>query len=445
MARKNRRQRRADRPTKSERKRAQQLAEDVWGLPVVSGAENGDRAWGYLERFMLFEIALIDTELDQVNLDDLPPEHKYLLSRWPDAFDFFRHALWTYAETVIGMNPWTSTIRSMMVRARALDPQGFEDLEKAIEEALPRFKTQRDNVLQQVNERPAESPRERHRRMVKLYADMYEVDYPLWLIGVLGRAIRTGKINPDSFGGPKTSVAQGSLVDAVGGALTGTPLEPLLRSAYLPGLRNTIQHNSYELRLGEEGRSDELVAIHDPESKDEWPADQIFASWQSTGDLVNAAMAASASMTFDSSPAVRSKFAIHGIVSIAYGVTADGLPTAIVAQLWCFRDLDPLGEWLGSAELIIESDPDNSERVGFGPNAFMAGEEVSTGLLGQALLDRGWIRVIRVPVAPHMDMGFPVLEHPKAGEYEVVGIADEHDIPVRVFSPWPRADILGDC
>lgn len=445
MAPKNRKQRRAERPRKSERKRMQQRAQDIWGLPMVSGTKDNDRAYNYLNRFMLFETAMLDEGLDQIDIDTLPPEHKYLISRWPDAFDYFRHALWTYAETVVGMNSWTSTIRSMMVRVKAMDRHGFDDFEQAIAEAFEHFETQRNNVLHQVNENATLSPRERYRRVAKLYADMYEVDYPLWLIGVLGKAVRDGKIRPDSFGGPNTIVAQGSLVDAVADALRGTPFEPLLRSAYLPGLRNAIQHNSYELRLSDEGQSHELIAIRDKGSQQEWPADQVFSCLQSTGDLVNAAMAASASVASRASSTARASLKRHGIVSIVYALAGDGLPTAIVAQLWCFRDLDPFGEWLDSSQLVMESDIDNTERVGFGPNSFMAGEQISTGLFGLALRDRGWIRAIRVPVAPHMDMGFPVLEHPKAGEYEVVGTADEHDIPVRLFSPWPRADVLVDA
>lgn len=65
----------------------------------------------------------------------------------------------------------------------------------------------------------------------------------------------------------------------------------------------------------------------------------------------------------------------------------------------------------------------------------MVGDTLSTGLVGQAVLERGWIRVVRIPVAPHMDMGFPVFRHPTSGDYEVVGIPDEHDVPFMNESP----------
>lgn len=169
---------------------------------------------------------------------------------------------------------------------------------------------------------------------------------------------------------------------------------------------------------------------------------RLGRTFQATSDLINGCFSAYAPIENFVDVRGRDDLADCGVIGINYAVV-NTVPVAIVAQLWCFRDLDPPGSWLDTSEYIIEDEGDGRERAGFTARAFMAGHSISDRpVLGDAIRDRGWVRVIRLPVAPHMGMEFPVWEHVEAGEYEVVGIPDEHDVPVRMASPWPRADIL---
>jgi hypothetical protein len=79
------------------------------------------------------------------------------------------------------------------------------------------------------------------------YANYYEIDFPMWFLAVLGKAVTTGRVEPTAFGGPASKIAQGSLIDSAVRALSGTPLERPMAKAYDPELRNAIQHNNYKL------------------------------------------------------------------------------------------------------------------------------------------------------------------------------------------------------
>lgn len=300
MAKRRPKKRRHKAPDHSQKPRADRgtraLEDRTWKQPVLGGSHDRNRAWTYLQRFMTFEMAILNNNIDDLDTTSIPHEHYYLLTRWPDAFGLFRHAMWSYFERVIGMNPWTATLRSLMIRARAADPDGFERFDEAITTALPRFQVQRNNVLHQIQEDASPNARERHRAMIQLYSDMYEIDFPLWLLGVLGQSYRRGVVDPTSFGGPSTVVAQASLIDAVSTAAAGTPLEPLLKTAYIPALRNSINHNAYEvLFAGKDG--DGFAGIRDSDSGDTWEADAVMAAWRATADLTNAAMSTCASVS----------------------------------------------------------------------------------------------------------------------------------------------------
>lgn len=401
------------------------------GFPLMGGSSDPKRAGAYLDKFMQYELSILYPERS-LSPNDAPYEHQYILGRWPEAFPLFRHAMWAYAERVLGLNPWSSTLRSLLVRARSQDPEGFLELSEAIETALPRFHAQRNNVLHQIHDDDLQiSARERHRSMVRLYADMYEIDFPLWLLGVLGKAHRTGSVDSGAFGGPEGKVAQGSLVEAVALSVRDTPLGPLLDDAYMAPLRNSIQHNAYEVVLGGPDGTG-FALLRDVDSNEEWSAETVVTAVQHTADLMNAAMSACASVENVVAPAKEERFRDYGIVGVNYAVV-DGVPHALVAQLWCFRDIDPDGIWLDESEFFVEKVP-NGERAGFTSHAFMEGPVLTEGLLGDALRNRNWIRVVRLPVAPYMGMGFPIFEHEASGQYEVVGLPDEHDVPLAPVS-----------
>jgi hypothetical protein len=113
------------------------------------------------------------------------------------------------------------------------------------------------------------------------------------------------------------------------------------------------------------------------------------------------------------------------------------MPTVALGQLWCFRDLDPAGTWLDTTELVITVHPDGTEQVNIGEFHMSIGGPV-TPVLGAALLEHGWVRVLRQPVAPALGLGHPEHMHPDGARYEVVGAWDEHCVPVQLASPRPR-------
>lgn len=92
--------------------RAEALASS-WRLPTIAGTQDPGRAAEYLELFMAFEMAILNDNLGSLDFGSIPHEHRYLMQRWPDAFSFFRHAMWGYAERALHLNPWTTTLRSL--------------------------------------------------------------------------------------------------------------------------------------------------------------------------------------------------------------------------------------------------------------------------------------------------------------------------------------------
>ena len=170
-----------------------------------------------------------------------------------------------------------------------------------------------------------------------------------------------------------------------------------------------------------------LALVRDSRSGQEWPADVVLDAWKNTADLINAVMSACASIECVLLPSRQGQFRDHGVIDILYMVDRS-IPLAQVAQLWCFRDIDPDGAWIDESSFFVRDVGADRQQAGFTDKAFMEGAPLS-GEFMDAVLERGWVRVVRIPIAPHMDMGFPVHRHPVVGEYEIVGVPDEHDVP----------------
>jgi len=81
----------------------------------------------YAVQFAHFEEWIIlDRPEDFLDLDEVPAEHNMLITNSPESFEFYRHAMWAYLERYNDMHEWSSTIKSLLIRARRADPIGYE-------------------------------------------------------------------------------------------------------------------------------------------------------------------------------------------------------------------------------------------------------------------------------------------------------------------------------
>jgi hypothetical protein len=179
---------------------------------------------------------------------ELPMEHQFMLFQWKEAFPFWRMSLYEYSERILGISPWTSTIRSVLARLRATNPNGVAAFEQLAFQERERAAIQLRNAVERYDNLARERTRDSVRGLLNAYADVYEVDLTLWYLGVLARAYLTSEFDLDAFGGPRTRTAQAALIGQVEEALLGTPFAPMFAEAYDPVLRNAIGHNDYDLR-----------------------------------------------------------------------------------------------------------------------------------------------------------------------------------------------------
>jgi hypothetical protein len=70
-------------------------------------------------------------------------------------------------------------------------------------------------------------PDDRLRAIAQIYAGLFELELPLWTLGVLADAYHSGKVDAKRYGGPQTQTAQGSLIETVAVDLDGTILNEL--------------------------------------------------------------------------------------------------------------------------------------------------------------------------------------------------------------------------
>lgn len=197
---------------------ATEAVENPFRLPALSrGLEESakPKAWRYLEQAMVMEEWLREGEGD-LPFEELPLEHRYMLLYWPHAFEFYRLHLFEYLERVLGLSPWNMVARSVLFRLRESDPTGFEEFQRVAYQERERFSVQRRNAIRRYLESMSAFSSGDHRRSVEYlltaYAHVYEIDYSLWYLGVLGRAYATSRFEPQAFGGPESNVDQGALL-----------------------------------------------------------------------------------------------------------------------------------------------------------------------------------------------------------------------------------------
>jgi hypothetical protein len=124
-----------------------------------------------------------------------------------------------------------------------------------------------------------------------------------------------------------------------------------------------------------------------------------------------------------------------GVLISGYGTDADRLPLVVLLQLWCFRDLDPLGVWLDSAALTITRLPDGKEEVQFTDALKIKGEPVMATGFGDSLREHECAKVVRLGVIPSLGLAYPDIDVPGAGTYEIVSPPDVHIIRTTDLPP----------
>ncbi len=220
-------------------------------MPPLAGPADPALATAYVQAFFdLEEWFSAGKPPGKLDLATLPREHRVLAGLDGPAFEYYRSCMLGLFEQAVLWRPAVAAIRSLLARARGLDPAGYDAFIEQAWGAHPRFAAQRNNAYRQLRalpEHPGQDDDVRHRlrTQLKAWADYYEVDFVLWFLGVLGKGLTGGAVRPGAFGGPDTTTAQGSLADQVGEALAGTPLQALHITAYDRDLGNVARHNDY--------------------------------------------------------------------------------------------------------------------------------------------------------------------------------------------------------
>jgi hypothetical protein len=384
----------------------------------------------HLTQANLFE-DLLRGDVEGFDPDELPVEYRYMLRYWPEAFNFYRFCLMEYLERILGLSPWNVTLRSELMRARLQDSAGFDKFEDRAWAENDRFATQRINAIRRyanhlviLNEGNLELAMQ---QLLSTYAELYEIEFSLWYLGVLARAISTGHFRPDAFGGPKTRTGQDALIEQVERALEGTPFVGPFTLSYDPALRHAVSHNSYRLQ-GARG----AIAVEDLESGSRWDARAVNTLVVNSMQLVQAVATTLGFVHEIWLPKKQREFRDRGLISIEASTTPENVAELVLLQLWCFRDIDPTGEWLDGATLRFIPRPGGKERIALTDTSFFEGAPWTNGELGRILRERGWARLQRVPAAPNLGLGHPLFERPDGRQYEVLGPGDEHVVRVEI-------------
>jgi len=393
----------------------------------VGGHRIAPRPLAVYEQFLEWEFAVADGRLPT----DLRPEYYQIMDRWPDAFEFYRHSLYLYLEQNLNLNPWGVILRSILTRAAATDPTGASAFLKSVSQEIGRFSTQRKNIAAPFNFQfdlsSVDSP-EHLRSLLRSYIDVYEVDFALWYLGVLGRTERTHRFHLGAYGGPASTTPQASLAEQVSKDVQGTPIGWLFDRAYDSELRNTIAHNDYEI-VGRTGR----LVVRNLTTGREWTQQDVLDRLTASLSLLEGVLHCAVYVHFVDQERSRADFPDCGVIQVSFTVTGGHAPYLVLLQLWCFRNLDPSGDWIDKAGLRLSRAGDG-ERLQLTENAWTEGKPISPGPVGDAFRRYGWSLVTRVPVAPDLGLGFPTIQDAEGTRYEVVGPADEHVVPV-VLAP----------
>lgn len=362
-----------------------------------------------------------------MSIDQWPQIYQTFFEKWPEAFEFYRHNAFSYVSKLLGYMPLGTALESVLRRAKALDEDGYVRFIDALVEGAPRFSRQRTEATRYIETIPEPGASLAHLRSALYgYASLYEIDFPLWFLGVVSRALNGQDFDPNLFGGSGTKTSQASLISSIEPFLEDTPLKVSFDLAYDSGLRNAIAHNDFE--LAERGRE---VVIIDHGSGHEWTEDEVWERLVHAQFMHHAVVLAS-----QVAIANRDQALIHmadvGVLSFTWAEIFDGWPLVVVPQLWCFRDLDPVGSWIDASQLTITLKGNESSSA-LTDAATATGPGRPSGDRWEAATKRGWAWVVRIPVAPNLTLGYPEIETVEKERYEVVGAADVHLIPLRVI------------
>lgn len=392
-------------------------------LPVLQDPEAVKRQfWLHVEYEMYLDATITDRAPPST---PGPPVYEMFLGRGPAYFEFYRHHAVAYVADAVGVAPWGRLLMSAMRRLELLDAEAYAGLVELLRQADGRYQQQRRSANREMQALPVRRTVEDDIHwMLRSYAAVYEIDLPLWFLGVVGRGIKTGKIDLGFLGGPDTATAQRSLLRSLDEELAGTPLLACLHSAYDADLRNAALHQDVEVVT--EG---DKVRVVDGRTGSEWShsdVQEIFVASQHMQHAV--VLAAQSAIARAITP--KDEVSEVGVVSITSVIAGErATPLFIICQLWCFRDLDPSGSWIDRSTLTLSNNPEPS--ISLSPTATLTGPRVTDGMLSQVSA-HGWVRIVRVPVAPRLGNGFPSLRSQEGDDYEVVGPSDEHLVPARV-------------
>jgi hypothetical protein len=401
-----------------------QAAKDVFGAAHFAKLDVPG-AWKHFDRLLAYEEWV---RAGKVLADARPDTWSFMyrtaMAFWPEAFEFLRHSAFQYVSKALGVAPWADILESLVRRVCSEDPAGAEALRGALAGAHTRFLRQyREAFVAMEPSLNRLAKVARARVGLQSYTAIYETDLPIWFLGVVGHALATGRIDPSFLGGPASPTPQGSMLNTVAAVLRNTPLEEPFATAYSRDLRNALGHNDFEL-----GTTTDSFSLIDPSTAQTWSEQDVWNLVSSSQTMVQAVLMVAQSLL---SREGEEAFVDCGLTSFTYRVTVGGSPEIIVAQLWCFRDLDPHGEWLSKATLSIEPGEDDLETVSFTDRAKLSGSPVSDTEFGHACVKTRWVCVRRVPVAPNLGRGLPTIRSAEGELLEVVGVPDVHYVPAK--------------
>ncbi len=398
-------------------------------LDVPDSEKDGvhERAISYINKFLKFEeYVSSDGRAGDINVEDIPLEHRKMLEFGEHAFSYYRHSLWSYVERISSLNPWASMVRSLIIRMRKDDPEGFSEFVEVTSSAAGHFLAQKRNAEESEKDiDKSDDFRKSIRSRLRVYVELYEIDYPLWFLGVIAKASKTGSVRAGLFGGPVPKTAQGALVNEVHGLLESSPMGPFFKEAYDAELRNAIQHNDYLIDEDASG-----LFVSNIEGSKTWSAEKIYQRITGTQQLMQAVMSASVYVNVLKDEKMEGSLRDSGVVHSVAFVSDGGMPTYLMFQMWCFFQIEPTGDWLDERGVSIEELEEGLTLVRFTDNLFSVGVASQYKGIVDSIEDVGWVHIKRVPVAPKFDLGFPVFRSDGI-EYEVVGVPDEHMVRLK--------------
>lgn len=402
-------------------------------LTVLWGASDPKKANDYLRRFLSYENWISRGRPQNYSTHLFPAEYERIAIEWPQGFSFYRDSLAMYLERVLNLSPCVSYINSLLRRIEQCDPEGYIELHSVADEASFRYAKQANNAINAMHEALDSDPIESYiRQFLHAYCDFYEIDFPLWFIGVLSKFERTGQIDVESFGGPNSETSKGTLVGQILDKVAGSPLEEVVRSAYLPDLRNAVSHNEIEITANESG----VVSVRSIRTGQKWKMDLLATTLVNVHGLSNSVhtVAAHGSNLLEALQAEElPRIGIMNRLTIAHYDTQ--IVTIFIFQLWCFYNLDPLGAWVDTTTIRVNLNRDeNVESVYLGDMIICSDlkkEKLDTNKEMLKAFSVGWAEIIRVPIGPDLGLGYPNYVY-DGQQFEVLGVPDRHVVPIHI-------------